>query len=65
MRPTGPLGTNRRASVVFAALLAVGTAGCGPADPASGTPSGASAPASASAGVITIRDPWVKAPTRA
>ncbi|MFJ8688733.1 copper chaperone PCu(A)C [Micromonospora wenchangensis] len=68
MRPTGPLGANRRASVVFtavtAALLAVGSAGCGPADPASGTPSGTSAPASASAGVLTIRDPWVKAADR-
>ncbi|MFY1584895.1 copper chaperone PCu(A)C [Micromonospora sp. WMMD734] len=66
MRPTGPLGTNRRASVVFAAtttaaLLAVGTAGCGPADPASGPRPGASAPASTPAGVIGIRDPWVKA----
>lgn len=65
MRPTGPLGANRRAPLVFAAataaLLALGAAGCGPADPASGTPSGTSAPASASAGVITIRDPWVKA----
>ncbi|WP_194820817.1 copper chaperone PCu(A)C [Micromonospora sp. S-DT3-3-22] len=65
MRPTGPLGANRRAPVVFAAvtaaLLAVGTAGCGPADPASGTRAGVSAPASTPAGVIGIRDPWVKA----
>ncbi|WP_431884610.1 copper chaperone PCu(A)C [Micromonospora wenchangensis] len=65
MRPTGPLGANRRAPLVFAAttaaLLALGAAGCGPADPASGTRSDASAPASASAGVLAIRDPWVKA----
>ncbi|WP_328346408.1 copper chaperone PCu(A)C [Micromonospora sp. NBC_00421] len=65
MRPTGPLGSNRRSSVILttAALLAVGVVGCGPADPASGPQSSASAAASAgtAAGVVGIRDPWVKA----
>ncbi|MEU1888834.1 copper chaperone PCu(A)C [Micromonospora rifamycinica] len=64
MRPTGPLGSHRRPSVVLAttaALLALGIAGCGPADPAAGPQPGGPASASTAAGAVEIRDPWVKA----
>ncbi|MFI9638802.1 copper chaperone PCu(A)C [Micromonospora sp. NPDC051925] len=65
MRPTGPLGPYRRSPVVLTTavtvLLAVGIAGCGPAGTSSSPQSSASASASTAAGVVGIRDPWVKA----
>ncbi|MEU7614807.1 copper chaperone PCu(A)C [Micromonospora rifamycinica] len=70
MRITGPLGQRRRSPIVLAtacaAVLAVGVAGCGPSDPSAATRSSpaASAAANPAAGVLGIRDPWVKAADR-
>ncbi|WFE66167.1 copper chaperone PCu(A)C [Micromonospora sp. WMMD714] len=69
MRTTGHLGQRRRAPGVLAtacaAVLAVGVAGCGPSDPSATARSGPAASATASpAGVLGIRDPWVKAADR-
>ncbi|MGN9764823.1 copper chaperone PCu(A)C [Micromonospora sp. SD12] len=69
MRPTLSIGPRRRATALLAtaALLAGGAAGCGSSD---GSPSAAPSPsvsldggasASAPAGVLGVRDPWVKA----
>ncbi|MCL7457356.1 copper chaperone PCu(A)C [Micromonospora sp. MSM11] len=69
MRPTLSTGPRRRATALLAtaALLAGGAAGCGSSD---GSPSAAPGPsvsldagasASAPAGVLGVRDPWVKA----
>ncbi|MEV0807642.1 copper chaperone PCu(A)C [Micromonospora sp. NPDC050200] len=44
-----------------AACLAVGVAGCGSSDSSSSAQPSPSASASATAGVLGIRDPWVKA----
>lgn len=58
------ISSRRRSAIALAtaaALVAVGTAGCGSSDsPASAQPN-PSASASTAAGVVTIRDPWVKA----
>ncbi|MER7457955.1 copper chaperone PCu(A)C [Micromonospora sp. NPDC126480] len=55
----------RRAALLSAAILAVSIAGCGSSDDSStATPTAsptASASASTAAGVLGIRDPWVKA----
>ncbi|MEU1643007.1 copper chaperone PCu(A)C [Micromonospora zamorensis] len=63
MRTTSPLGSRRSATVLTAAILAVGAAGCGSSDsPSAAQPSSSvSASANPDAGVIGIRDPWVKA----
>ncbi|MEU7586879.1 copper chaperone PCu(A)C [Micromonospora sp. NPDC049230] len=63
MRTTSPLGLRRSATVLAAAILAAGVAGCGSADSPATTQPGRSASASANpdAGVVGIRDPWVKA----
>ncbi|MEU7919534.1 copper chaperone PCu(A)C [Micromonospora zamorensis] len=63
MRTTSPLGSRRSATVLAAAILAVGAAGCGSSDSPSAAQPGPSVSASANpdAGVIGIRDPWVKA----
>ncbi|MBQ0978417.1 copper chaperone PCu(A)C [Micromonospora sp. M61] len=63
MRTTSPLGSRRSATVLTAAILAVGAAGCGSSDsPSAAQPSpSVSASANPDAGVIGIRDPWVKA----
>ncbi|WP_328848430.1 copper chaperone PCu(A)C [Micromonospora zamorensis] len=63
MRTTSPLGSRRSATVLAAAILAVGAAGCGSSDsPSAAQPSpSVSASANPDAGVIGIRDPWVKA----
>ncbi|GAA2184838.1 copper chaperone PCu(A)C [Micromonospora lupini] len=61
---TSPFGSRRRSAVALAtaaALVAVGAAGCSSSDSPSSAQSGPSASASAVAGVVTIRDPWVKA----
>ncbi|MGC4821782.1 copper chaperone PCu(A)C [Micromonospora sp. DT63] len=58
------VGARRRSAVVLAtaaAFVAVGAAGCGSSDASSTAPPNPSASASAAAGVVTIRDPWVKA----
>ncbi|TNH28062.1 copper chaperone PCu(A)C [Micromonospora orduensis] len=67
MRTTSPFGSRRRSAVVLAAaaaLAATGAAGCGSSNSSSTTQPTASASASATTGVITIRDPWVKAADR-
>ncbi|MCX5065834.1 copper chaperone PCu(A)C [Micromonospora lupini] len=59
---TSPFGSRRRSAVALAtaaALVAVGAAGCGSSDSPSSAQPGPSA--SAAAGVVAIRDPWVKA----
>lgn len=68
MRTTSPNASRRRsAAVLAAAILTVGVAGCGSSDSPSTAQAGPSASASASAsanpdaGVLGIRDPWVKA----
>ncbi|WP_405433676.1 copper chaperone PCu(A)C [Micromonospora sp. NBC_00617] len=64
MRTTSPFGSRRRSAVVLAtaaALVAVGAAGCGSSDGSSTAQPSPSVSASAAAGVVTIRDPWVKA----
>ncbi|MHA4949523.1 copper chaperone PCu(A)C [Micromonospora sp. SD19] len=64
MRSTSPLGPRRRSAAILAAtILTVGTAGCGSSDSPSTAQPGPSASASANpdAGVLGIRDPWVKA----
>ncbi|NYH41776.1 hypothetical protein HNR22_001503 [Micromonospora jinlongensis] len=63
MRTTSPLGSRRSATVLAAAILAVGAAGCGASDSSSAAQPSPSVSASANpdAGVIGIRDPWVKA----
>ncbi|MGC5310516.1 copper chaperone PCu(A)C [Micromonospora zamorensis] len=63
MRTTSPLGSRRSATVLAAAILALGAAGCGSSDsPSAAQPSpSVSASANPDAGVIGIRDPWVKA----
>ncbi|MET8547273.1 copper chaperone PCu(A)C [Micromonospora zamorensis] len=63
MRTTSPLGSRRSATVLAAAVLAVGAAGCGSSDSPSAAQRSPSVSASANpdAGVIGIRDPWVKA----
>ncbi|MFG2050759.1 copper chaperone PCu(A)C [Micromonospora sp. NPDC048935] len=63
MRTTSPLGLRRSATVLAAAVLAAGVAGCGSSDsPATAQPGpSASASANPDAGVVGIRDPWVKA----
>ncbi|WFE53135.1 copper chaperone PCu(A)C [Micromonospora sp. WMMD1155] len=64
MRTTSPFGSRRRAAVILptvAALVAFGAAGCGSSDSSSAAESGPSVSASAPSGVVTIRDPWVKA----
>ncbi|MEU7974252.1 copper chaperone PCu(A)C [Micromonospora sp. NPDC049089] len=64
MRATSPNVSRRRsAAILAAAILAVGAAGCGSSDSpsaAQASPS-TSAPANPDAGVLGIRDPWVKA----
>ncbi|MFG1651505.1 copper chaperone PCu(A)C [Micromonospora sp. NPDC049275] len=58
------ISSRRRSAIALAtaaALVAVGAAGCGSSDsPASAQPNPSASP-SAAAGVVTIRDPWVKA----
>ncbi|MGW3887790.1 copper chaperone PCu(A)C [Micromonospora chokoriensis] len=64
MLSTSPLGPRRRsAAILAAAVLAVGAAGCGSSDsPSTGQASpSASTSANPDAGVLGIRDPWVKA----
>ncbi|MEU7750291.1 copper chaperone PCu(A)C [Micromonospora sp. NPDC049101] len=63
MRTTSPLGLRRSVTVLAAAILAAGAAGCGSSDsPATAQPGpSASASANPDAGVVGIRDPWVKA----
>ncbi|MEU8421418.1 copper chaperone PCu(A)C [Micromonospora sp. NPDC048835] len=64
MLSTSPLGPRRRsAAILAAAILTVGAAGCGSSDSPSTAPTGPSASTSANpdAGVLGIRDPWVKA----
>ncbi|MET8091960.1 copper chaperone PCu(A)C [Micromonospora sp. NPDC005220] len=64
MLSTSPPGPRRRsAAVLAAAVLAVSAAGCGSsASPATGQANAsASASANPDAGVLGIRDPWVKA----
>ncbi|RLP91281.1 copper chaperone PCu(A)C [Micromonospora sp. CV4] len=64
MRTTSPFGSRRRSAVVLAtaaALVAVGVAGCGSSDSSSAAQPSPSVSASTPAGVVTIRDPWVKA----
>ncbi|MDG4782381.1 copper chaperone PCu(A)C [Micromonospora sp. WMMD961] len=64
MRTISPFGSRRRAAVILptvAALVAFGAAGCGSSDSPSAAESSPSVSASAAAGVVTIRDPWVKA----
>ncbi|MEU4792534.1 copper chaperone PCu(A)C [Micromonospora tulbaghiae] len=61
-----PSTTSRRfprtAALIGAAVLAASVTACGSSGTPSATPSGsASASASAAAGVLTVRDPWVKA----
>ncbi|MEO3769195.1 copper chaperone PCu(A)C [Micromonospora sp. B9E7] len=67
MLSTSPLGPRRRsAAVLAAAILAVGAAGCGSSDsPSTGQASpSVSTSAKPDAGVLGIRDPWVKAADR-
>ncbi|MFY1683699.1 copper chaperone PCu(A)C [Micromonospora sp. WMMD730] len=64
MRTTSPFGSRRRSAVVLATaavLVAVGAGGCASSDSSSTAQPSPSASASAAAGVVTIRDPWVKA----
>ncbi|MGC4813333.1 copper chaperone PCu(A)C [Micromonospora sp. DT228] len=63
MRTTSPLGSRRSATVLAAAVLALGAAGCDSSDAPSSAQSRPSASVSANpdAGVLGIRDPWVKA----
>ncbi|MCF0095647.1 copper chaperone PCu(A)C [Micromonospora sp. MH99] len=64
MRTTSPFGSHRRSSValaVAAALVAIGATGCGSSDPSSAAQPSPSVSAGSPAGVVTIRDPWVKA----
>ncbi|MFF0120256.1 copper chaperone PCu(A)C [Micromonospora arida] len=64
MRTTSPNASRRRsAAILAAAILTVGAAGCGSSDSPSTAQAGpsASAPANPDAGVLGIRDPWVKA----
>ncbi|MFG1917009.1 copper chaperone PCu(A)C [Micromonospora sp. NPDC048898] len=63
MRTTSPLGLRRSATVLATAIMAAGVAGCGSSDsPATAQPGpSASASANPDAGVVGIRDPWVKA----
>ncbi|WP_433534338.1 copper chaperone PCu(A)C [Micromonospora sp. CA-249363] len=64
MHTISPLGARRRSAValaVAAALVATGATGCGSSDPSLAAQPSASVSAGAPAGVITIRDPWVKA----
>jgi copper(I)-binding protein len=64
MRTNNPLGSRRRSAVILAtaaALVAVGAAGCGSSDSSSAAQPSPSVSASTAAGVVTIRDPWVKA----
>ncbi|WP_433124826.1 copper chaperone PCu(A)C [Micromonospora sp. CA-240977] len=63
MRTTSPLGSRRSAIVLTAAILAVGVTGCDSSDaPAAARPGpSGSASANPDAGVLGIRDPWVKA----
>ncbi|WP_435587750.1 copper chaperone PCu(A)C [Micromonospora aurantiaca (nom. illeg.)] len=56
----------RQAALIGAAVLAASVTACGSSDTPSpatspSAPASASAPANAAAGVLTIRDPWVKA----
>lgn len=63
MRTTSRFGSRRRSALalVAAALVAVGAAGCGSSDSSSAAQPSPSVSASAAAGVLTVRDPWVKA----
>ncbi|MEU4472089.1 copper chaperone PCu(A)C [Micromonospora sp. NPDC023888] len=63
MRTTSPLGSHRSATVLAAAILALGAAGCDSSDASSAAQPGPSASVSANsdAGVLGVRDPWVKA----
>ncbi|MGC4772262.1 copper chaperone PCu(A)C [Micromonospora sp. DT44] len=64
MRTTSLFGTHRRSAValaVAAALLVTGATGCGSSDSSSAAPPSPSVSADAPAGVVTVRDPWVKA----
>ncbi|SCF18826.1 hypothetical protein GA0070558_1425 [Micromonospora haikouensis] len=64
MRTTSPFGSRRRSALVLATaavLVAVGAGGCASSDSSSTAQPSPSASASAAAGVVTIRDPWVKA----
>ncbi|WP_433113335.1 copper chaperone PCu(A)C [Micromonospora sp. CA-246542] len=64
MRTTSPFGSHRHSAValaVAAALLATGATGCGSSDSSSAAPPSPSMSANAPAGVVTVRDPWVKA----
>ncbi|GGO13591.1 copper chaperone PCu(A)C [Micromonospora parathelypteridis] len=63
MPSTTHAGAGRRpvALLATAALLAVGVAGCGSSETPSSAAAGPSASASVAAGVVGIRDPWVKA----
>ncbi|WP_194822643.1 copper chaperone PCu(A)C [Micromonospora sp. S-DT3-3-22] len=64
MRTTSPFGSRRRSAFVLAtaaALVAVGAGGCASSDSSSTAQPSPSASASAATGVVTIRDPWVKA----
>lgn len=62
---TAPRRTRRTAALLTAALTAAVAAGCGsPDDTSTAAPNPSPSPsvsASAAAGVLTVRDPWVKA----
>ncbi|MEU5964094.1 copper chaperone PCu(A)C [Micromonospora parva] len=64
MLSTSPLGPRRRsAAILAAAVLTMGAAGCGSSDSPATAQAGPSVSTSADpdAGVLGIRDPWVKA----
>ncbi|MCG5436935.1 copper chaperone PCu(A)C [Micromonospora foliorum] len=63
MRTTSPNASRRRsAAILAAAILTVGVAGCGSSDSPSAAQAGPpAASANPDAGVLGIRDPWVKA----
>ncbi|MBM0275252.1 copper chaperone PCu(A)C [Micromonospora tarensis] len=63
MRTTSFVGPRRASAAVLTtvALLTVGAAGCGSSGPSTAAQPSPSASTSAVAGVVGIRDPWVKA----
>ncbi|MDG4809559.1 copper chaperone PCu(A)C [Micromonospora sp. WMMD1120] len=63
MRTASPHGPRRASAgiLTIAALLTVGVAGCGSSEPSTAAQPSPSASASAAAGVLGVRDPWVKA----